>query len=260
MAIVNPFTRVRLETRLGGAEGTFGDWSGSNVNVTTLVPSSARGTPLDWWIRGSVAGNISNGFRKANSPNLISVSVLNPTDGNPADPGHAGTPPSWTAGTIQWGDGPAGNVAGSTTSAHVLDGPAGTGGGYRIQVPASLFPDFLLLKAWSWDYPARRMKYAASLNNTPTNSADAFQLSYYEPSVGSDSMETDEWTSRRCISTEVLFCADGAGQTLTYDITRFYEYWVSLYAVALYRAAIPQSNRGGRIAPIATQRGRPAGA
>ena len=252
----NPYTRVRLEAVLNRPDCPFGDWD--TVNISTFVPPSARGTPLDWWVRGSVAGNISNAFRKGGSPNLFTVSVLG------SDAGHTGTPPSWAKGTIQWSDGPTGNVSGSTTQAHQLDGPSNSGDGYRIQVGTPnvpLWPDYYLLKVWSWDYPSRRNRYAASLNNTPRNDSDAINLSYYEPNSGAGAGDdyTPWWNSRN-ITTEVLFTGDATGLSLVYDITRFYQYWMSIYAVALYRAAIPQSTVGAKKGVPATQRGRPAGA
>lgn len=251
--INNPFRRVELFATMGGGT-TFGQW-GPSVNISAAI-SNSRGAPLDWWARGSTPGAISNGIRKANSPNLFSVSVFGQSDG---DPGRAF---SWGDGTITYTDGPGG--AGSSGNAHILDGPdgPGAGGGFRISIPsASQWPDWWLLKVWSFDYPQRRMQYKASLDN-PTADTDEVWIDYYSPGPSASAFAEEylAWSQTRLITTEVRFAADGQGQTLTYDMKRTYQYFPSIYAVALYKAAIvPGPARGAMRALIAQGYASPAG-
>ncbi len=261
MTYVNNYTRVRLDALLGTLDATWGQWTSVNIDAAL---ATSRGLPLDWWIRGSTAGNISNGFFKNNSPGYLTVTVLNATDGQPADAGHGGVPPGWASGTITWTNGPAGppgSPTGSTTQAHTLDGPDGVGSGFRITVAVpTLWPDQYILKVWSWDLPARRNLYTASLNNTAASS-DAITLSANEAVAPWDADDLSPWLGYKTLTTEVTVSADGANQTLTYDITRIHTYYISLYAVALYRKADSEAEgKGFRITNAAGQRGRPAGA
>lgn len=232
MSISAPYRRVQLDATLGGADGSFGDW-GATVNISAALPNSL-GKPLDWWVRGSVAGAISGGIRKLNSPNLFTVSILNPTDGQPAD---AGALADWAAGTITWTDGPTG--AGSSTKTHQLDGPNGLGGGFRIAVPAPMWPDWYLLKVWTRDFAPRRMRYKATLDNA-RGSIDEVWIDYTTPGPSSIAIGDNilPWTNNARFSSEVKFASDEVGRTLTFDITKTREYYQGLYAVALYRAAI----------------------
>lgn len=256
MPVINPFRRVELFSTLGGGS-TFGTFSA--VNVSNAIANS-NGKPLDWWVRGDTAGNISNAFRKANSANLFTVAVLQPPVGTPNN-GHLS---AWGDATISWTDGPPGNVSGSTLNAHSLgDAEEGAGAGYRITVPnAPQWPDWSLLKVWAFDWPQRRMHYRASLDN-PTADADEVWIDSYSPGPSPNALpgEYIDWSQTRTITHEIRFAADAAGQTLTFDMTRTWNYYVSIYAVALYRAAIvAQHPRGAARSQTAVQRGRPAGA
>lgn len=257
MTVVNPFSRIQMSNTLGGADGTFGQW-GPTVNISNALPNSI-GKPLDWWARGDTSGTIANAVRKGNSPNLFSVTILNATDGQPADPGYV---IAFGDGTISWTDGPVGNVVASTTNAHAIEGPLGQGAGFRIQVPnCSQWPDWWLLKVWAFDYPTRRMRYKASLDN-PLASYEELWLDPYVPgpTAAGGADDYTDWTSHRLITHEIKFAADAPGQTMTFDMTRTYQYWPTIYAAALYKAKIiAQPARGAIRAQTAIQRGRPAG-
>lgn len=235
----NPFRRVQLNAAMEDA--TFGDWGGTVANLSAALPNS-RGTPLDWWVRGNTAGGIGAGIRKANSPNLITVSVLQPTDGSGVDNGALFTA---YGSSISYTDGPTG--AGTSTGIHRLNEPGDldgssvaqnwAGGGFRIVVPAQQWPDWYLLKVWTHDTPRRRTHYKASLNNAQT-STDELWIDYYaspQLSIEVAPDEYDKWALMPWITTEVRFAADEAGRSLTYDITRTFAYGCGIAAVALYR-------------------------
>lgn len=257
MTVVNPFYRVDMNNTMGGAAGTFGQWNGATVNVSATTPNGS-GLPLDWWVRGSSTGVIENGFRKGTSTNMFTVSILNATDGAAADIGYRF---DWGDGTITWTDGPTGNVSGSTTWAHSIEGPNGQGAGFRIVVPnVPAWPDSWLLKVWARDYPARRMRYKASLDDTKA-STDELWLDQTVPGPGPNGLNDDytDFCTHPSITHEIVFASDETGRTLTFDMTRTYQYWPTIYAVALFKAAnVPDLPRGARRAQAAVQTRRPA--
>lgn len=235
MSLYDPSLFVQMNVFVDSAAHRYGTYG--PVNLSAAIPES-EGPPIDWWVRGPVAGGLGSALRKNGGGSLITVTQVN------ADaPANNSTilDSQSDAGMFSWSDGPAGHVTGSNDQHLQRFQSDNYNGGWLVQAPVLQWPDWYFLRVWHYSVQ-RREEFTALLNDTIASNGGTVVI------TGGDAtnpQQNKDWVPTRPLVTQVKFCARQLGCTLSYKIRSLYEFNQGIQAAALYKAAVNVFSPGG---------------
>lgn len=234
MSLYDPSSFVQMNVVVDSAAhryGTFGP-----VNLSAAIPES-EGPPIDWWVRGPVAGGLGSALRKNGGGGLITVSQVTAAGfDNSTILDSQGD-----AGMFSWSDGPAGHVTG-TNDQHMQRFPSDNyDGGWLTQVAVPQWADWQFLRVWHYSQQ-RREEFTALINDALGSNGGTIVITGGD---ATNAQQNKDWVPSHPLVTQVKFCARQAGCTLSYKIRSLYEFNQGIQAVALYKAAVNVLSPGG---------------